>query len=119
MEYDSLAIERRAAESVGARVRRRRKELRLSQQALSRSAGINQGFLSQIECGKANPRRHTIDALAIALDLPLRRQSNLGKVPARGLEPPRGDRPPPIPRGHAAKLLSGGSTEGTHQQGNR
>lgn len=70
MEYDSLAIERRAAESVGARVRRRRKELRLSQQALSRSAGINQGFLSQIECGKANPRRNTIDALAIALDLP-------------------------------------------------
>jgi SOS-response transcriptional repressor LexA len=37
---------------------------------LSRAAGINQGYLSQIECGRAHPRKLTLDALAVALDLP-------------------------------------------------
>lgn len=63
-------IRRRAAETLGQRIRRRRKALRLTQQALARQAGINQGFLSEIERDRRNPSQRTIDALAIALDLP-------------------------------------------------
>ena len=63
-------IARRARESIGARIRRRRKQLGLTQVALAEAAGVNQGFLSEIERGRANPRRRTIDALAVALNLP-------------------------------------------------
>jgi SOS-response transcriptional repressor LexA len=63
-------IERRARESVGARIRRRRKELGMSQVELAAAANLNQGYLSQIENGRANPRPRTIDALAVALNLP-------------------------------------------------
>ncbi len=63
-------IKHRAGESVGDRVRRRRKELDMTQVELAKLANVNQGFLSSIEQGKANPRRRTLDALAVALDLP-------------------------------------------------
>lgn len=42
----------------------------MSQAALSAAANVNQGYISAIERGLANPRRRTIDALAIALDMP-------------------------------------------------
>lgn len=42
----------------------------MSQVALAGAANMNQGYLSAIERGLANPRRRTIDALAVALDLP-------------------------------------------------
>jgi SOS-response transcriptional repressor LexA len=67
--YDP-AIAARAGESLGQRVRRRRKELRLSQVALASAAGINQGYLSEIERGKRHPSQGTLHALAVALDLP-------------------------------------------------
>jgi len=63
-------IQYRADESLGRRVRRRRKELRLSQVELSNSAGINQGYLSEIERGRRHPSKHTLNALAVALDIP-------------------------------------------------
>ena len=65
-------IAERAGESIGARVRRRRKELGLSQVSLADAAGMNQGFISQIERGQANPRPRTMYALAVALDMPQR-----------------------------------------------
>ncbi|MBI4718456.1 MAG: LexA family transcriptional regulator [Planctomycetes bacterium] len=68
-EHRSLIAER-AAESVGARLRRLRKERGLSQAELAAGANVNQGYLSAIERGLANPRRRTIDALAVALNLP-------------------------------------------------
>lgn len=63
-------IQNRAEESLGQRVRRRRKELGMSQVELSTSAGINQGFLSEIERGRRRPSKNTLNALAVALDLP-------------------------------------------------
>ncbi len=63
-------IERRASESVGDRIRRRRLELDMTQAMLADSANVNQGYLSSIERGKANARKRTLDALAVALDLP-------------------------------------------------
>lgn len=67
---DHSIIETRATESVGERIRRRRKELGLKQNELATAAGVNQGYVSQIERDQVTPRPRTIDALAIALDLP-------------------------------------------------
>jgi len=70
MRREREIIERRSKETLGDRVKRRRRELRLSQIELAKSAGINQGYLSQIENDRVNPRQPTIDALSVALDLP-------------------------------------------------
>ncbi len=67
---NNAIVERRATETIGARIRRRRRQLGLSQVSLAAAANMNQGYVSAIERGLANPRRRTIDALAIALDLP-------------------------------------------------
>jgi SOS-response transcriptional repressor LexA len=63
-------IRMRAAETLGQRVRRRRKQLHLSQIELSRRARMNQGYLSEIERDRRQPKRHVVEALALALDLP-------------------------------------------------
>ncbi len=42
----------------------------MSQTTLAETAGVNQGYISEIERGLAHPRPRTIDALAIALNLP-------------------------------------------------
>ena len=60
----------RAGEAIGGRIRRRRKELGLTQAGLASLAGVNQGFISQIERGEANARPRTVDALSVALNLP-------------------------------------------------
>lgn len=63
-------IHARAAETLGQRVKRRRKELRLTQVELAAKARMNQGYLSEIERGRRRPSQNTINALAVALDLP-------------------------------------------------
>ena len=67
---DQSIISDRANASIGERIRRRRKELGKTQADLAREAGVNQGYISGIESGKATPRPRTIDALAVALDMP-------------------------------------------------
>lgn len=66
---DSI-VQQRAEESIGLRIRRRRKELGMSQQQLAELADMNQGYLSSIERDAVTPRRRTVDALAAALNLP-------------------------------------------------
>lgn len=63
-------IRARASETMGRRLRRRRKQLGLSQVDLAHRAGINQGYLSEIERDRRRPKRRMIDALAAALDMP-------------------------------------------------
>jgi SOS-response transcriptional repressor LexA len=63
-------IRDRAAETMGQRVRRRRKELQLSQIELACKADINQGYLSEIERDRRRPKASIVEALATALDLP-------------------------------------------------
>jgi len=70
MPRPDAKVHARATESVGERIRRSRKELGLTQVELAAASGVNQGYLSAIEQGKANPRKRTIDALAVALNLP-------------------------------------------------
>lgn len=70
MAHASAITVKRAREGIGQRIRRRRKELGLTQKSLAAASGVNQGFISQIERGLAKPRPRTIDALSVALDLP-------------------------------------------------
>ncbi len=70
MKRNSAIVESRARESIGARIRRRRRELSMTQAELAAAAGVNQGFISEIERGLATPRRRTVDALAVALNMP-------------------------------------------------
>lgn len=67
---DFSIITMRAGESVGTRIKRCRKTQGLTQKVLAAAAGVNQGFISEIERGRAKPRRRTIDALAVALNIP-------------------------------------------------
>lgn len=65
---DIIAI--RSGEAVGERIRRLRKGLQLTQAELCRVSGVSQPYLSQIERGEKTPRKVTLDALAVALDVP-------------------------------------------------
>jgi SOS-response transcriptional repressor LexA len=67
---DGDVIARRTHETLGGRVRRRRKELALTQAHLASRANINQGFLSEIERDRRKPSANTLNALAVALDMP-------------------------------------------------
>lgn len=67
---DAQVIRSRASESIGARIRRRRLEFRMTQAQLAQSANVNQGYISAIERGLGRPRQRTIDALSVALDMP-------------------------------------------------
>lgn len=60
----------RAVSHIGTRIREARTKQGLSQVELAKLAGINQGFLSQIERGKQQPSPQTLSAVAVALDLP-------------------------------------------------
>ncbi|MBN1342911.1 MAG: helix-turn-helix domain-containing protein [Phycisphaerae bacterium] len=55
---------------IGKRIRDARRQQSLSQTQLARQAGINQGFLSQIERGKQQPSTQTLNALSVALGVP-------------------------------------------------
>lgn len=63
-------IKERATESIGTRIRRVRMSMKLSQIDLAHSAGVNQGYLSAIERGLKQPRKRTLDALSVALNIP-------------------------------------------------
>lgn len=52
---------------IGQRVRQFRYHRRLTQAALAERAGLNQGFISEIERGNRNPSHATLEALAAAL----------------------------------------------------
>jgi SOS-response transcriptional repressor LexA len=59
-----------AGASLGQRLRFHRRRLGLTQIQLAGRAGINQGFLSEIERDHRKPSSATIDLLASALELP-------------------------------------------------
>lgn len=70
MRKVSAIIKARARESIGARIRRLRKQRGVTQSALATAAGVNQGYVSEIERDLVKPRRRTLDALSAALNMP-------------------------------------------------
>ena len=59
------------AAAVGAQIRRRREQRGMTGSELARRAGLSKATLSQLEAGKGNPTIETLDALAVALRIPL------------------------------------------------
>lgn len=57
--------------AVGRRIRRRRQDLALTLSQVADAAGLNVGYLSQIETEKASPSLESLAALAAALDVPI------------------------------------------------
>ena len=61
----------RVSQIFGHVVRRRREELRWSQEALADRAQLNRSYLGEVERGGAVPSLATMDKLAAALELRL------------------------------------------------
>jgi len=57
-------------DGLGDRIRRRRRVQGMTQIDLARAAGVNQGYLSEIERNRRRPGRAALAALAAALDVP-------------------------------------------------
>jgi transcriptional regulator with XRE-family HTH domain len=55
---------------IGRRIRFYRERAVLTQMQLAERAGVNQGFLSDIERGKRNPSASSLQAIAVALEVP-------------------------------------------------
>lgn len=70
-----------AVVAIGHNLRRERKRLHLSLQALSTRAGVSFGSISELERGLGNPSVGSLTRLAVALEIPL----------ARLLDAPDGD----------------------------
>ncbi|MFD9124681.1 helix-turn-helix domain-containing protein [Kitasatospora sp. NPDC059571] len=59
------------AAAVGSKIRLRRQQRGMSAAELARRAGLSKGTLSQLEAGNGNPTIDTLDAIAVALSIPL------------------------------------------------
>jgi transcriptional regulator with XRE-family HTH domain len=66
-----LSDRRRRRPLVGARIRALRTDRGLTLSQVGASAGLNVGYLSQVETDKASPSLETLAALADALDVPI------------------------------------------------
>src|SRR4051794_11961420 len=65
---DELSHHVPAAEGIGARIRYRRWQLRMSRAQLSGAVDVTRAYLSMIEAGKRQPSSARLDAIARALD---------------------------------------------------
>jgi transcriptional regulator with XRE-family HTH domain len=72
-----------ALQDLGARVRERRRELGLSQEALGDVSGLHWTFVGQVERGRRNISLHNLLRLAQALEV------DPGEL-VKGLQPPVG-----------------------------
>lgn len=57
--------------AIGAQISLRLKQRGMTSAELARRAGISKGTMSALEAGKGNPTINTLDALAVALRIPL------------------------------------------------
>ncbi|MGI5290367.1 helix-turn-helix domain-containing protein [Nonomuraea polychroma] len=60
-----------AAAAAGAQIQRLRRQRGMSQAELARRTGLSKATLSQLEAGMGNPTIDTLDAIAVALAVPL------------------------------------------------
>ncbi|MCL5073502.1 MAG: helix-turn-helix domain-containing protein [Actinobacteria bacterium] len=56
---------------LGKRIRRLRREQKISQEKLAEKAGIHRTYMGKIERGESNPPIHTVEKIAKALKIPI------------------------------------------------
>ncbi|MFG2041016.1 helix-turn-helix domain-containing protein [Dactylosporangium sp. NPDC048998] len=99
------------AAAVGAQIRRRREQRGMSSAELARRAGLSKATLSKLEVGHGNPTIETLDALAVALRIPLTdllaRDTDPGPVFMPGTALPDGE----VGRELLRRISSGNSLE--------
>lgn len=89
---DTGSAGRAVRTAVGERIRQRRRQRGMSGAELARRAGLGKATLSGLEAGRGNPTIDTLDAVAVALRVPLAdlltRDTDSGPVLVRGTAPP-------------------------------
>lgn len=99
------------AAAVGAKVRLRRQQRGMSAAEMARRAGLSKATLSQLEAGNGNPTIDTLDAIAIALRIPitdlLARDADTGPVYRPGTDAEPGE----VSRELLRRISSGNSLE--------
>jgi len=99
------------AAAVGAQIRRRREQRGMASAELARRAGIGKATLSGLEAGNGNPTIETLDALAVALRIPLTdlltRDTDPGPVHVHGTDLEDGE----LGRELLRRISSGNSLE--------
>ncbi len=63
---------KKAQVSLGDRIKQIRKQQGLTQDQVAEAAGIDSKSLSRIECNRFNPAIDTLQALAVAMDIPIK-----------------------------------------------
>ena len=99
------------AVAVGAKIRLRRQQRGMNAAEMARRAGLSKATLSQLEAGKGNPTIDTLDAIAIALRIPLAdllaRDADTGPVHRPGTPAEPGE----VSRELLRRISSGNSLE--------
>lgn len=99
------------ATAVGAKIRLRRQQRGMSAAEMARRAGLSKATLSQLEAGNGNPTIDTLDAIAIALRIPiadlLARDADTGPVFRAGTDAEPGE----VSRELLRRISSGNSLE--------
>ncbi|MGW3114949.1 helix-turn-helix domain-containing protein [Streptomyces sp. NPDC001091] len=99
------------AVAVGTKIRLRRQQRGMSAAELARRAGLSKATLSQLEGGNGNPTIDTLDAIAIALRIPiadlLARDADTGPVFRPGTDIQSGE----VSRELLRRISSGNSLE--------
>jgi transcriptional regulator with XRE-family HTH domain len=116
--------------AVGASIRRRRRELDLTQAKLANRLGISRGTLANIETGRQNLLLHQLYRFAAALDmnvhelLPLPTEMNVGELlPLAATDDVTESKELPMPKGltpeqkaQVARVLSTAVTRRTRRE---
>ena len=68
MLKNTIQMKDNAAPDLGASLRARRKELKLTMQSVAEAAGLSVGFISQVERGLTSPSLGSLASIATALD---------------------------------------------------
>ncbi|MFI0730652.1 helix-turn-helix domain-containing protein [Streptomyces sp. NPDC021225] len=99
------------AAAVGTKIRLRRRQRGMSAAEMARRAGLSKATLSQLEAGRGNPTIDTLDAIAIALSIPLAdllaREADTGPVYRPGTVAEPGE----VSRELLRRISSGNSLE--------